>query len=318
MIRGRWFILPAGFIISALTIAPYWLLKREQYIEPEKLADDSGRFVSVDGVKTYYVEYGAPHQPTLIFMHGFGGSTFNWRYLLRPLAQTGYRTIAFDRPPFGLSDKPDRFNYDLSAQAAFTVRFMDALGIQKATLIGHSLGANVAMRVALAHPQRVQCLICLNAAINYLGKSPIWLAHLLRLPFIAFWSRIILRFILQPQPFARFIASTHKHPKLLNTAEINVYLRPKRLRGWDTGLLSIARHTIHGRIPDDHITTTKAPCLLIWGENDPIIPLKWGLKLHQLLPSAQWIAYPHVGHSPMEENPAGLIKDIQAFLAAHS
>lgn len=318
MIRNWRLLLPTGFAISALALTPYILLKREQYSEPEALADDGGQFVNINGIKTYYVEYGSPRHATLLFLHGFGGSTFSWRYLMGPLAQAGYRIIAFDTPPFGLSAKPRQFRYDLTAQTAFAIQFMDALGIAQATLVGHSLGANIAMRMAIHHPDRVQRLILIDAAINHLGKTPRWLAHLLDLPPIRFAARFALRLLLRPQPMARFIASTHQNRKPLATAEVRAYLRPKQIRGWDMGLLDLIPHAITGRIPDEHIQSVQAPCLLVWGDNDPVIPIEWGLRLRQLLPHAQWKEYPHTGHSPMEENPQHLTQDILSFLKTPS
>jgi 2-hydroxy-6-oxonona-2,4-dienedioate hydrolase/4,5:9,10-diseco-3-hydroxy-5,9,17-trioxoandrosta-1(10),2-diene-4-oate hydrolase len=118
------------------------------------------KFVTVAGLRTRYIEQG--QGPAVILLHGasLGSSADVWRRNLGPLADFGLRVIAYDQPGFGLSDDPPEWG--IGFRTDFILKFMDALGIEKATLVGHSQAGNMAVELALAHPDRVEKLIALG------------------------------------------------------------------------------------------------------------------------------------------------------------
>lgn len=118
------------------------------------------RSIRVDGLSTRYLEEGTG--PAVILIHGsaLGSSADVWERHLGPLAAHGLRAIAFDRPGFGRTDDPS----DASAayQQRFVLAFMDALGLDRAGLVGHSQSGNFAVGLALEHPERITGIMVLG------------------------------------------------------------------------------------------------------------------------------------------------------------
>ena len=117
------------------------------------------RFIQVDGLKTRYLEEGKG--PEVILLHGasLGSSADVWECNLAPLASRGLRAIAFDQPGFGLTDNPK--DYSVPYRRRFILQFMDALGINKASLVGHSQAGAMAVSLAFDHSDRIAKVIVL-------------------------------------------------------------------------------------------------------------------------------------------------------------
>jgi pimeloyl-ACP methyl ester carboxylesterase len=118
------------------------------------------KFVTVAGLRTRYIEQG--QGPAVILLHGasLGSSADVFKRNLGPLAGMGFRVIAYDQPGFGLSDDPPEWG--IGFRTKFVLQFMDALGIDKAVLVGHSQAGNMAVELALSNPDRVAKLIALG------------------------------------------------------------------------------------------------------------------------------------------------------------
>jgi pimeloyl-ACP methyl ester carboxylesterase len=118
------------------------------------------KFVTVGGLRIRYLEQG--RGPAVILLHGasLGSAADVWRRNLGPLADLGLRAIAYDQPGFGLSDDPPEWG--VGFRTSFILRFMDALGIDKAALVGHSQAGNMAAELAVAHPDRVSRIVVLG------------------------------------------------------------------------------------------------------------------------------------------------------------
>jgi pimeloyl-ACP methyl ester carboxylesterase len=124
------------------------------------LAGVEDKFVTVAGLRTRYIEQG--RGPVVILLHGasLGSAADVWRRNLGPLADLGLRVIAYDQPGFGLSDDPPEWG--VKFRTDFILKFMDALGIDKAALVGHSQAGNMAAELAVAHPDRISHVIVLG------------------------------------------------------------------------------------------------------------------------------------------------------------
>lgn len=153
-------------------------------LPPAALADPDSFFAQLPpaagGVRLHYKEApapsGSPGAPTILLIHGFNGSTFSWRANLRQLADaTGARVIAFDRPPFGLSDRPLAWGatgqlpynpYELDGSVSLTEELLQALDVTgPVAAVGHSAGALVALELAKRRPQQVQALCLVAPAV---------------------------------------------------------------------------------------------------------------------------------------------------------
>jgi len=151
----------------------------ESVRSPTDLAGPDSRFVRVLGLKLHYIQAfprtaaSRPKAPTLVLMHGFNGCTFSWRHVMQELADAvGGRVIAFDRPPFGLSERPTQWNggienspYSAAAGVNLTTALTRALGLGKYVLVGHSAGAPIAATAA-TQSDRCQGLVLVAPAVS--------------------------------------------------------------------------------------------------------------------------------------------------------
>src|SRR5256712_9227495 len=128
------------------------------------------RVVQVDGLDLRYLVEG--RAPAVVLVHGLGGFAESWRHTLRGLAART-TVYALDLPGFGASAKP-RTRYRLPYFAGALHGFMEALGIQGASLVGHSLGAAVAVTYAVTHPARVDRFALAGGAVPGLRYRPLW------------------------------------------------------------------------------------------------------------------------------------------------
>ena len=269
-------------------------------------AERPGRIVTVDGVGLHYVEQAPPvggNAPTIVMIHGFGGSTYSFRHQIVDLAQD-YRCIAIDLKGFGYSERPEGGDYSLTAQARLVLGAMDALGIGKATLIGQSMGGEVAMRMAEIAPERVERMIL---AASVPGKKvPI-------APRLSFMRRLV-------DPIAKLVAERswrrlfydRNRPDL---AQIRAeYEKPARIYGTTRTIWEMWEGIRHdGRIDFARLTQ---PVLILWAEKERILPLP-GRSLRWLqaqLPHAVTEHIPSSGHMLLEEQPAIVNGTIRRFL----
>jgi 4,5:9,10-diseco-3-hydroxy-5,9,17-trioxoandrosta-1(10),2-diene-4-oate hydrolase len=124
------------------------------------LATASEKFVTVQGLRTRYLEQGEGAPAILLHGASLGSSADVWGRNLGPLAAEGVRAIAYDQPGFGLTDDPP--DWGLGFRTSFILAFMDALGLERASLVGHSQAGAMAARLALTHPDRVGGVVVLG------------------------------------------------------------------------------------------------------------------------------------------------------------
>lgn len=118
-----------------------------------------------------YVELNPTGARTLLFLHGLGSSLKFWRYQLDTFAAQGFRVIAIDQLGFGKSDKPAQFPYSMEAQAEVVAEVIEALGLERVVLVGHSMGGEVSLVTAIRFPSRVEALV-LTAPAGFEPFSP--------------------------------------------------------------------------------------------------------------------------------------------------
>jgi pimeloyl-ACP methyl ester carboxylesterase len=288
-------------------------------VPPEALADPDSRFVEVDGVRIHYKQMGEG-TPVLILLHGFGASTFSWREVMAPLAELG-TVIAFDRPAFGLTERPMRdseawpgYNpYSYDAQPRLVVGLMDALGVKSAILVGNSAGGTVSALTALIAPERVEALILVDAAIYAGGGSPAFIRPLLQTPQMDRIGVLIARRIRDwGIDFGR---SAWHDPDKIPPEFWEGYQKPLRAENWDRALWELTRASRRPDLPErlDELTL---PVLVITGDDDRIVPTEQSIRLAGELPDATLVVLEACGHVPQEECPEPWLAAVTEFLNA--
>ncbi len=292
--------------VAALAAIPARKLLRSREDTAWRGAEKPGRIVTVGGVGLHYVEQAPPvgaDAPAIVMIHGFGGHTYSYRRQIVDLAQD-YRCVAIDLKGFGYSERPEGGDYSLTEQARLVFGAMDALGIQKATLIGQSMGGEVVMRMAELAPERVGRLVL---AASVPGRRlPI-------APRVSFLRRLV-------GPIARFVAARSwnrlffdsKRPDLPQIRE--EYLKPMRIYGTASTFWGMWEGVRHDQ-PIDFSRLTM-PVLILWAEKERVLPfpgraLRW---LQEHLPHAVTEHVPASGHMLLEEQPALVNAAIRRFL----
>ena len=284
----------------------------EGVVLPQELADPDSRFVEVGGIAVHYKMAGSG-EPVLILLHGFGASTFSWREVVGPLSEVG-TVVAFDRPGFGLTERPMPGEwagpnpYTPEAQAGLTVGLMDALGVERGILVGHSAGGTIALLTALTYPERVEALVLVDAAV-YSGGTPGWLRPILHTPQMRHLGPLLVRSI---QNWGMDLARSAWHDPEKLTPEIwEGYTRPLRAQNWDRALweLTLASHPL-----DLRPAGVSVPVLVITGDDDRIVPTEQSIRLAGELPRAELRVIPDCGHIPQEECPGPFLQAVKAFL----
>ncbi len=306
--------LGVGGAVGALVA--WKLLSRAGEVIWEDFADqihhpENSHFTEVDGATVHYQEFGDAANPTLILIHGYTASTYVWQTVAPRLAEMNFHVIAVDLLGFGFSDKPAWFEYSIVSQARMIERFMDRLGIGRASLVGSSYGGAVASTVALDYPERVEKLILVSAVINDEAKNQ----SLLKLAAIRGVGEFISPFLIDSKRFLRFrmrhtIAPTNHY--LITKERIEAVGRPLRAKNTHHSILATARNWDASRIEADaHLINH--PTLLIWGEDDNVIPVHNAERLYDSILNSRLVVLKDCGHVPPEENPERFVELVAEF-----
>jgi pimeloyl-ACP methyl ester carboxylesterase len=286
----------------------------ENTVPVEQLTDPDSRFIEVNGINVHYKTYGQG-EPTFILLHGFGASLFSWREVTAPLAEFG-TVIAYDRPAFGLTERPLKWEgenpYSQDAQIELVIGLMDALGIERAILVGNSAGGTIAMLTALKHPQRVQSLILADPAVYAGGGAPAWVRPLLRTPQMRHLGPLIARQIQTRGP--ELIELAWHDPSKITPEILEGYQKPLRLADWDKALWELTLASRESGLAE-RLSELTLPTLVITGDDDRIVPTEQSVRLAEELPNAQLVVIPQCGHLPHEEHPAEFMQAVTEFLA---
>jgi pimeloyl-ACP methyl ester carboxylesterase len=300
--------------LVALLGGPFIIpLPMREFNTPEELVRPGGQIMIVNGTRVYVETAGPVAGPAVILIHGFGVSSYSWRFTLPALGNAGYHAIAIDWKGFGLSDKKFEADYSHAAQADLVAGVMGILNIQHASIVGHSMGSNVLAHFALKYPDRAEKLVIVDGVIIEENEGANW-TSVLWFPPARRWAQLAFQwFVVTPQTTADWLRAAYYDPTHLTPEVLNNYLAPQTVRDWDLALLGIIRDSNQNALPRPFSTIT-APTMIIWGENDPWIPLSVGEKLHARLPQSEWVVFSKTGHMLMEEQPSAFNERLLKFL----
>jgi pimeloyl-ACP methyl ester carboxylesterase len=257
-------------------------------------------------------------KPVVVLIHGMVNSSRHWREVAERLAGD-YTVIAPDLIGHGDSATP-RGDYSLGAHAAAIRDLLAALGVRRATIVGHSLGGGVAMQFFWQFPERVERLALVSSG----GLGP-RVSPLLRLAAVPGASPA-LALAARPR-VVDAIASLANELERRGSAKA-VYLdaiaralRPLQSEGSRRAFIQTLRGVIDARgqrvsAVDRLYLLGPVPTLIVWGERDRTIPLEHGRAAHEAIPGSRFQTLPRAAHFPHLEDPDGLAGALRGFLAA--
>ena len=257
--------------------------------------------LEVNGERVAYLDVGQGRP--VILIHGFGGSMWQWEHQQQPLSAE-FRLITPDLIGSGLSTKPE-IEYRPEQMLEYFIGFMDALRIRQATLVGNSMGAGLAIGMALTYPDRVSQLVLIDGLPANVRErltspsikraldtaAPSWLASFGNWLFGGVMIESVLKEIVHD-------------PALLTPAVIERSNRNRQRPGVIPPLM-----TVRGTLPlwesgfAKRIGDIRHPTLILWGEEDQVFPLPAGEELQRTIKSSALVRIPNAGHIPQWERP---------------
>ncbi len=256
--------------------------------------------VTVFGAKIRYLEAGDATKPTVILLHGLGGQAENWQLNIAAFA-ANYHVIAPDQIGFGKSDKPF-LKYRIGTYADFLDKMLSELKIEKATLIGNSLGGWIAGFYALKYPNKVEKLVLVDAA----GLTP-EVVDYTRVYQLNSSTREEVKNNLKISIYNQTLAET---PAIVDQF---LTLRVTSGDGFtiDSIIESIKRNE---DFLDGKLGEIKKPTLIIWGKQDGLIPVKDGERFNKGIEKSELFVIDKCGHLPQFEQPLEFNKKVLEFL----
>jgi pimeloyl-ACP methyl ester carboxylesterase len=302
-------IAAGGAGLCALLAAPLLLTRLRERLHHRALAA-GGRFLAVDGHDVYFSDDGTPSAPAVVLLHGFASSTFAWRRQRAALLEAGYRVVVIDQWGYGASARPAAPCYSTADHARCTLAVLDALGLARAHLVGHSYGGRIALLLAASAPERVASLALLAPEVFVSERPPI--ARVVALPLV---GQALAYYTLAPALVGVGLRMVSAERAWLTPEVIAGYAAPLRVRGsvraqvWQARSLKDGPQTV-----PDLLDRAVQPAAILWGEADPVFPVAEAYRLRAALPQAELRLLAGAGHLPHEERPDEVADTLLTFL----
>ena len=280
------------------------MLTRAKTVRWDDVADrvahhENSHFTNVDGARVHFQQFGDDANPIVLLIHGFTASTYVWKTTAPLLADAGLNVIAIDLIGFGYSEKPRWFEYSIEAQARMVSRFMNRIGIGRAIVVGSSYGGAVAATLALDYRERVEKLVLVDDVCNDGPKNH----PLMRLAAFPGVGEALTPFVLDSRSFARkrmFSTLAPTNHDLITEERVDSIVRPLSAADAHHSVLASSRNWHADRIERD-ANLISQPTLIVWGEQDHVVPIRDGVSLHNSILNSRLVVLPNCGHVPPEE-----------------
>ena len=264
------------------------------------------------GARAHIRDEGNKQGPPLLLIHGSNASLHTWEPWVRTLSEH-YRLISFDLPGHGLTGATPEDDYSVDAMANFTREIADLFQLDKVSLAGNSMGGAVALKFALDNPKRVAALIPVSSggmAVDA-DETSVGAFNLVGSPA----GRMMMRYITPRFIIASTLRGVVADPDNFVTDEmIDRYWEMLRMTGSrDATIQRFAGYQTRAPL-EPHLGKIKAPTLLLWGQQDQLIKVKYGLRMNEAISRSLLIIYPQAGHLAHEEIPQKTADDAHKFL----
>lgn len=276
---------------------------------PDGFAGCSARnVVLADGTRLRLTESGSPDGAPVLLVHGFGASAYQWRYLMPALAAAGRHVLAPDLPGHGFSELAlDAGQYTRAAYARRMWMLLDALGISRSPVIGHSMGGAIAAEMAWQQPERIERLALLSPA--GFGRVPARARVLYFVPDVlapiarVFASRVAAHVVL---------GDVYGPDGTWSPRDEEELLAPYAQRGIYRALLRVTKEFDFRLHEVDALSRLPEGTLVVFGTHDRVVQPADVERRVQAVPGGRLVMLPRVGHLPQveaAEQVAALLRD---------
>lgn len=280
------------------------------------------RSIALHGHRVSYLVAGdepGAGRPVVVFVHGIAGSATGWETVLSRFGRD-LTLIAPDLLGHGRSDKP-RHDYSLGAHANGLRDLMIALGIEQATVVGHSFGGGVAMQFAYQHPERCSRLVLVSS--GGLGSEVSWLLRAMTLPGVEYLMPLLFPSYIRDAGNAvqrwlrglglrspRFAEMWRSYTALTESENRQAFVSTLR------SVVDVAGQTVSAH--DRLYLASRLPTLIVWGQHDNIIPVTHAHAAQAALPGSRLAIFDQSGHFPHAEEPDHLVAVLDDFIRTTS
>jgi pimeloyl-ACP methyl ester carboxylesterase len=272
------------------------------------------RWLRVAGDDVNVVDLGKGDQ-TIVFIHGLAGAWVNWLETL-PAFAADHRVIAMDLPGFGASPMPSE-KITISGYARVVEALLDQLGVDAAAVVGNSMGGFIGAELAIRFPARVERLVLVSAAgltIEFQrNERALGVLRALesRLTAYSAWLATRSDTVSRRRRARRLLMGVvAARPDLLPAPLVAEQIRGSGKPGFVDALDALTDYPIRDRIPE-----IACPTLIVWGEDDKLVPVRDADEFERLIPDARKVVFPNTGHVAMLERPAAFNELLARFLA---
>jgi pimeloyl-ACP methyl ester carboxylesterase len=283
--------------------------------------EDSQEIIKLNhsNVELFYYDTRGDELPVCVLVHGLADEADTWRHVVLPLSKT-HRVLVPDLPGFGRSSKP-KVPYTVPWLSSVLIEFLDSQSVHDALICGSSLGGVLSQNISLERPDLVSRLVLVDGVINMDSPRISFPLLLFLTPFLG----ELLYNSLRKNIDKAYQTLEPYYFNLKGMSEADRAFLCKRVhdRVWDEGqkyaFFSVLRNlgpwlrqrqkTLHREMTEFTI-----PTLIIWGENDPIMPRKIGMRLHDILTKSEFEIIKDAGHLPHQEQPVKFLDILKSFI----
>lgn len=275
----------------------------------EYVATKYANTVQVDNVTYFYREVGVGNSETILMVHGFLGSSYDYIHVMEAL-QDRYHVIAVDLIGFGLSEKSLTFHYAKQNQANYLKKFLDTLGISEVILMAHSMGGEVSFHLAHDHPTYVKEMILIGSGGYYVSQG----GGLMPSGFpLFFYDYVVQNYYVQRTFFFTAYAPNEVKHQLVTHEDFDEMYYVNRTIPAEV----MRRFTLDNDSgsTNEKLAAIQQPVLLIWGLYDSFIPISTGERLLTALGSqASMVVMTEAGHLPFDTYFNEFMNHVEQFL----
>ena len=264
-------------------------------------------YMDINGQKLHFIDEGQGE--TIMFVHGTPSWSFDFRNVIKQI-KTDFRCIAIDHIGFGLSSKPEHYDYSTRNHSKTFERFVLEKELEDITLVVHDFGGPIGLNFAIQYPDKVKQIVVLNSWLWSSQGEPdfVKFSKMLKNPLIPFLYRYLNfspRFVL-PSSFG-----AHKLPKRL----LKQYTKPFADKTQRNGALAFAKSLLDDQDWFEELwgkrqVISNKPTLFIWGMKDPMIKPYYLDKFQTGFSNSRTVKLETCGHFPQEEQPEVVIKSL--------
>ena len=301
-------IIAAGWFALRQPDIPYSTLE-SRYALPDS------QFMTGQGdVRLHYTDTGPRDAPVLMLVHGYAASLHTWQPWQKRLSDS-YRLISLDLPGHGLSHMPPDGTVSIEYYVETVAALAAQLDVEQFSLAGSSMGGNVAWQYARAYPEQLDSLILVDAAgwpdePGEADSDPL-IFKLLRFPV----ARLLMRDLDMGGLIEDGLRKSFHDESFATEAMAQRYSDLSRAPGHRAALLKLsADGAVREKASRAKLSGIDVPTLILWGEDDNIIPAAHARRFERAIPGAVAITYADTGHIPQEEVAVRSAEDVRAFL----